>query len=681
MSALSDTETFAVNSHYVTVLTSKGARLTKSFDLDTNEKSSYGNAKHFKQVKHDIEKLSSLYTLLVDLSEDKTSCVVNGAPVDTWTGFDHRNRETLQSRSISYLPLDIDNVDIGDFDPNNCKQSEVVKKVLEAIGLEWMAIYSYIWAWSSSVLAPGWKGNARIRLWFELDEALPLEQIKAWAKPIEGLDEAIYSPCQIIYTASPEFIENGKVINDLVHQRMGYEGGLLGELLPSNKIKPLKLVPKTETVDALDKADAETIKDLQSALTLIPADDYHTWIRVGQALASLKGTKYENDASLLYHEYSAKSDTYQEAETSEKWNSFTPSVIDYRAIFIQAQELGWVNPWSKQGKETNPIQKSILFDKSSPLSWAEAFTVSIEEAEKISDPDWVYENLIIQGHVVAIVAEPNGGKTTLLFHIAGELAKHYEVVYVNSDIAGGDAKPMVKEAKEKSFTLALPDMCGSTMSAVVENLQQMNELNEDYSRQVFIFDTLKKMTDVINKSKSKVLYELFRGLSAKGATIVLLGHTNKHKDSEGNPVYEGTGDLRADVDDLIYLIPEKRSDGSMIVSTKPDKMRGSFQPISFEFSVDREVTLLDSYIDTILSRSQSKQMADDESTIDVITEAIQAGKQKQIEIFEYCSNLRFGRRTVETVLKRYLEANRDGFNPKWKRQKGFDNNAWLYTLI
>ena len=44
----------------------------------------------------------------------------------------------------------------------------------------------------------------------------------------------------------------------------------------------------------------------------------------------------------------------------------------------------------------------------------------------------------------------------------------------------------------------------------------------------------------------------------------------------GKPIYEGTGDLRSDVDELIYFIPEKHEDGSMTVSTDPDKTRGKF---------------------------------------------------------------------------------------------------------
>jgi hypothetical protein len=37
--------------------------------------------------------------------------------------------------------------------------------------------------------------------------------------------------------------------------------------------------------------------------------------------------------------------------------------------------------------------------------------VSMDEASQFCDPEWIYENLIIKGHVIVIPAEPNGGKT------------------------------------------------------------------------------------------------------------------------------------------------------------------------------------------------------------------------------------------------------------------------------
>lgn len=311
------------------------------------------------------------------------------------------------------------------------------------------------------------------------------------------------------------------------------------------------------------------------------------------------------------------------------------------------------------------------------LSWVNSFMLTEEEADMISDPEWVYPNLIIQGHVIAIPAQPNGGKTTIFQWVAGQIAKDYQVFYVNADISGADAKDMVREARENGYSLLLPDMkSGLSMNDVVEQLERMNAEGGDYSGMVWIFDTLKKMTDVINKSKAKQLFQILRGLSAKGMTVVLLAHTNKYYGDDGKPIYEGTGDLRSDVDELIYLIPVKNEDGSMTVSTDPDKVRGAFEPITFNISPDREVSLSE-YVDVATLKKAESQYEQDATVIEAITEAIRAGKCKQTEIVGHCNDAcGIGRRTVEKVLMRYLR------EPKrlWYRQRGFQNNTWLYSL-
>ena len=215
------------------------------------------------------------------------------------------------------------------------------------------------------------------------------------------------------------------------------------------------------------------------------------------------------------------------------------------------------------------------------------------------------------------------------------------------------------------------------MDDVVNRIISMNQLDSDYSRLVFIFDTLKKMTDVISKGKSKELYKTLRGLTAKGMTIVLLAHTNKYKDSEGNYIFEGTGDLRTDVDDMIYMIPKKNEDRSLTVSTQPDKVRGDFVPITFTISPEREVKRIDVYIDTAAQVKAEKQREQDETIVEAITEAMQAGEYKQAEITGYCKEkYHIGWRTVERVLNEYR------FPPiqLWTRQRAFQNNAWVYTL-
>ncbi len=325
------------------------------------------------------------------------------------------------------------------------------------------------------------------------------------------------------------------------------------------------------------------------------------------------------------------------------------------------------------------------------LDWIEDFKLSDEELEAISEPEWIIPNLIISGHIVMITAEPNGGKTTIMFHLAGEMVRQgYNVNYVNADISGGDAKPLAKQSNELGFSLLLPDMKeGKNMDSVLYELIEISKSQDRFDDVVFIFDTLKKMLNVISKSAAKRFFDLFRALSAKGMTIVLLAHTNKYKDQEGNPIYEGTGDLRADIDELIYLIPQRHEDKSMTVTTKPDKVRGAFDPITFKISPERVVTQSDDVVNTKLANEIAEQLRQDQAVIDSINKAISADLVTQKDIIGYCSNDGYGQRTVKKILIKYTVitdqpedsiANSRVISQLWKKSKG-DKNSHIFSFI
>ncbi|MCU7836544.1 MAG: AAA family ATPase [gamma proteobacterium symbiont of Taylorina sp.] len=309
------------------------------------------------------------------------------------------------------------------------------------------------------------------------------------------------------------------------------------------------------------------------------------------------------------------------------------------------------------------------------MSWVDDFTVSDEDMANISDPEWLFDNLIIKGHVIAIPAPSNGGKTTILMDIAGQLAKDINVFYVNADVPDVDAKYYHQQANKYGFKLLLPDMqVGKSMTDIVNILEQMNKVDRNYNDTLFIFDTLKKMTDVINKTQSKRLYETLRGLSAKGMTIILLCHTNKYTINDGELIFEGTGDLRSDVDELIYMIPKENPDGSITVSTRPDKTRGTFVPITFEIDPERNVSQTD-YEDVSESLRCEAQKSKDEDTILAILDALEQGKNIQIDILNYCHNTAsVGKKTIKRVLDYFSK----GTCRLWDATKHPANNKITY---
>jgi len=324
------------------------------------------------------------------------------------------------------------------------------------------------------------------------------------------------------------------------------------------------------------------------------------------------------------------------------------------------------------------IQQPNLFD------WVDDYILTDAEINDISNPEWIIDNLIISGHITLIPAEPNGGKTTIMTHLAGQMvANGYDVNYVNSDISGGDAKSMAEHSKQMGYKLLLPDMqVGLSMTNVVQKLKDMADMNIQFDKTVFIFDTLKKLISVINKTQAKELFQVLRKLTSRGMTIILLAHTNKYTDNDGMPIYEGTGDMRSDVDEMIYLIPQKHPDGSMTVTTQPDKVRGSFEPITFNIDADRNVTRATQTVNTVLGNQVQYELSNDRHVIDTIKLAIKSGASTQKQIIESCDDVCIGERIVKKVLSKYASdsLHLDKYPTLWNKTKG-DKNSFIFSII
>lgn len=106
--------------------------------------------------------------------------------------------------------------------------------------------------------------------------------------------------------------------------------------------------------------DEYVIDDLKSALwfpkMLEKAYSNTAWIEQGYRLASLKGTEFEEQARQMFIDWSVTAaDAYTDEElddvAAKEWNRLEPDKTSYRAIFADAQALGWENPATKRAEE------------------------------------------------------------------------------------------------------------------------------------------------------------------------------------------------------------------------------------------------------------------------------------------------------------------------------------------
>jgi hypothetical protein len=222
-------------------------------------------------------------------------------------------------------------------------------------------------------------------------------------------------------------------------------------------------------------------------------------------------------------------------------------------------------------------------------------TLTTTEAEKMLNITYPYPNLIPKGSINAYPSPPNGGKTAIFTHASCKMADAgMKVFYINADANPSQLKYQQTKADKHGFRILAPDAKDAGgVKGLMQTLVDLSKLDVRLDDTVLVFDTLKKFVDMLSKGEMKSFMGLLRKLAAKGGTVCLLSHTNKYPGTDGKLIYEGTGDLRADVDNLIYLYSSLAEPGVREVTTAPDKTRAMFAPISFrirfgEFGVSVE---------------------------------------------------------------------------------------------
>ncbi|WP_062308645.1 AAA family ATPase [Polynucleobacter sinensis] len=298
--------------------------------------------------------------------------------------------------------------------------------------------------------------------------------------------------------------------------------------------------------------------------------------------------------------------------------------------------------------------------------------------KNIQDTGYCYLRLIPMSHLIMICAPGNTGKTAFAIHASAEMVRAgFEVMYINADASAPDLKFYHNHAMANGYRLIAPDLNNLSSEGVVKILEEMAKSNEDFNYLVIVIDTIKKFVDVIGKNKVKGFLKTLRALTAKGVTVICLGHTNKHQDNAGKLVFEGTGDIRNDVDELYYLVSEK-IDGGLRVSTDMDKCRAEVKDITFTINGKDRIIQIIPYEDIKLKKALSDQLAKDQPMINFIKKSLMIKERSPTELEAVAKTMGngFTRRNIDKVLRAYSS----GDAPLWIATKA-PKNGLIYSLI
>ena len=234
----------------------------------------------------------------------------------------------------------------------------------------------------------------------------------------------------------------------------------------------------------------------------------------------------------------------------------------------------------------------------------------IEELEeRLAQERDVIPGMITTGTVTLVYAPSGAGKTVwilgnLFQSIRNNLIKGSDVIYFNEDDGAKGVLHKAKLGRKHGMTMVTlassPDPSLRTTADALRLLSAIREEGEADGK-IVICDTLKKFAPVLNKGDMRDVLHVFREFAAAGGTVVLLGHCNKHRSMDGRLVYEGVGDLKADVDNMFGLDPVNdkfAAHQELLVINEKDRSQISFEG-GFKYKQTSAVVNYEESVDSV----------------------------------------------------------------------------------
>lgn len=291
---------------------------------------------------------------------------------------------------------------------------------------------------------------------------------------------------------------------------------------------------------------------------------------------------------------------------------------------------------------------------------------------------FVLPKIALRGQATVIYAKPNTGKTLLTLHmliaaIEAESVEADNVFYINADDTYNGSITKGDLCEQYGIHMLVPGEEGFTEKHLARLM--MYAVDEDTAAgKVIVLDTLKKFTDLMDKSIGSKFMHLVRMFVAKGGTVIMLAHVNKHKGADGKAVHGGTSDV-IDDSDCAYILDEVEIDehGTRLVKFENTKKRGSVaETVFYDYDKNEHdyITLLDtvrerddldnSYKGTKINEAEVEIINCIESYLWEVREAL----QKDI-VAHVMDSTGLGKRKIITVLHS---------NVKWTTKHGQKNH-------
>jgi hypothetical protein len=326
---------------------------------------------------------------------------------------------------------------------------------------------------------------------------------------------------------------------------------------------PNKVAPKIIKLEKNSSLKTPKSK-IKSALARIsPNCSYKDWYTVGMALydwCPKRGFK-------LYDKWSKGGDSY-DGTTQDKWNDFSKNATGAVTVgslmhlaYGEVDKFDNEQPLTKEKKEEIKKKKEKKVkkekeEKKQLLADFDPYNVGGEltedKLESMKNMRILYDNIIPEGQHTFIYGSAGAMKTTLLSWICIEVLKKYKEKIVHNwsfDASTNHQASIFQYGVDENVSERFKLYDQHTIDDYHTHYDMAIEKGARLDRLLILIDTYKFVTtDVNSKAANKKALHYIKQLTALGATVVSLGHTNK--DGLKN---SGTAEVEQDSDNVLRI--------------------------------------------------------------------------------------------------------------------------------
>jgi len=420
------------------------------------------------------------------------------------------------------------------------------------------------------------------------------------------------------------------------------------------------------------------------------SDECHR--RFERALNELKGkpdgfgVRHLVEIASNHHDWQNPKLEYEEVNPFE---GLVSEVAEAKCKAIDIDGIGKEDPFSEDASQ-------------SILDQVRGFSITGQSTElkrKMLSDVFIMDRIAILGQWTAIYAAPGTGKTLLTLwmlrdQISKGLIQGNQVFYVNADDNYKGMTEKLEIAEEFGLQILVPNFNGFVVDQMLPLMKSLAKSGQAHGI-IFVLDTLKKFTNLMDKQTSSEFGNSAREFIAAGGSLIVLAHTNKHKDAEGKGIYSGTSDIVDDAD-CVFIIDkisecEEFGGKKITVEFSSKKSRGNVaSTLGFTYSKGGQSYshLLDSVIrideKTLKGSKQQieaeKQLASDTGIIEAACLAIKADINTKDALIK---EIKKGTAESTAGIRRIIEArtgNNYGQGHRWAVETG-GHNAKIFSVL